>query len=395
MGFLRNLRRDVSSTAIVAGVIVVLVGYSSGLVIVLEAARAAGLDAERTASWVWAMSIGSGISGLALTMFTRMPVIAAWSTPGAALLIGSIGGFSFEEAVGAFLLASLAATVFGLTGWFGWFLKRVPDPVLHALLAGVLLPFMIKAASSFQEAPLLAASIAIAFFVGKRFFDRYAVPAALAVGIIASIATGSFADITIGLTPATPVFTMPEFTLPAAMTIALPLFLVTMASQNAPGLAIMRFEGFVPNDRLLVGGIAAVSTVLTPFGNHSINLAAITAAIAAGPESNRDRSRRYVAGLSAGIGYLLVGIMSAQLTAVFQAIPVPAITTLAAVALLGTALAALRGAVDTDVPTGVAAIVTLTVTMSGVVLLGAGSAFWGLVVGVVLAWTIAPRGKRG
>lgn len=383
-----------SISAIVAGIIVVLVGFSGSLVIVLEAARAIDLDPARTASWVWAISIGSGVCGFVLTAFTRTPIIAAWSTPGAALLIGSLAGFTFEEAVGAFILASLTATLFGVTGWFGWLMKRVPVPVLQALLAGVLLPFIIKAMSSLEEAPFIAGSIAAVFFIGKRFFDRYAVLAALAVGIGIAAATGSFADLSVSFTPTAPIITMPVFTLSAAVTIALPLFLVTMASQNAPGLAILRFEGYQPNDRLLVGGISAVSTALAPLGNHGINLAAITAAIATSSESHPDRERRYVAGLSTGIAYIVVGIMSTQVTDLFLAIPAAAITTLAAVALLGTALAALRGAVVTDVRTGVAAVTTLAITMSGVAYLGAGSAFWGILVGGILAFTLRTAEDR-
>nr|WP_279544264.1 benzoate/H(+) symporter BenE family transporter [Leucobacter ruminantium] len=383
--------RDSSASALVAGLVVTLVGYSSSLVVVLEAARAAGLDEARTASWVWAISIGSGLSGLVLTLVTRTPIIVAWSTPGAALLIASLGGFSFGEAVGAFIVASVAAAIAGFTGWFGWVMDRVPEPLLQALLAGVLLPFIVNAALSFEAAPLLAGAVAITFFVGKRFFDRYAVLAALFVGIALAFANGSFSGLRIDSVFTVPVFTMPEFNPGSLLTIALPLFVVTMASQNAPGLAVLRFEGYHPNDRLLVGSISTLSALLAPFGNHAINLAAITAAIATSSESHPDRRRRYVAGISAGVAYLIIGSFGGMLTAVFQAIPSAAVTTLAAVALLGSTLAALRGAMQTDVPTGIASLVTLAVTMSGVVLLSAGSAFWGLVAGAAVYLLVRPR----
>ena len=394
MGLLRALRRDVSLSAVVAGFVIVLVSYSSSLVIVLEAAKAAELDAARTASWVWAISIGSGVSGLVLTAFTRTPIICAWSTPGAALLIASIRGFSFEEAVGAFLLASAAATLFGLTGWFGWLMRRVPAPVLQALLAGVLLPFIISAMTSFASAPLIAGAIAATFFVGKRLFDRYAVLAALVVGLVIAAVQGGFGDLEIALSPTAPIFTAPAFTLQAAVSIALPLFVITMAAQNAPGLALLRMEGYRTNDRLLVGGVSALGTALAPFGSHAINLAAITAAIGTSAESHPHRERRYIAGLVAGIAYIAIGTMSSQLTAIFQAVPGEAITMLAAVALLGSTLAALKGAVTTDPRTGVAALVTLAVTMSGVVILGAGSAFWGLLAGGALALLLRTKQDR-
>lgn len=384
MSRVRTVLADVSPSVLVAGVISALVNYSGPFLIVLAATRAAGLDAAQTASWVWAVSIGNGVCSIALSLFTRMPIIVAWSTPGAALLIASLGGFSFSEAVGAFVVASIAAAVFGFTGWFGWLLDRVPSPILQALLAGILLPFVISAADAFAAAPLLAGSVIATYFVAKRFFDRYAVLTALVVGVAVAVLTGAFKEMNVGLAISGPVFTMPEFTFPALVSVALPLFIVNMASQNAPGLALLHSEGYPANDRLLVGSISTVSTLLAPFGNHGINLAAITAAIAVGPESHPDRSRRYIAGLSAGAAYLLVGIFGGYLVAGFQSIPVETITSLAAVALLASTLTALKGAMSEDATTGVASLTTLAVTMSGVVLLSVGSAFWGLVAGSVV-----------
>lgn len=352
--------------------------------IVLEATRAAEISEAQVASWIWAISVGSGISGLVLTMITRVPIIVAWSTPGAALLISSLAGFTFAEAVGAFILASAAAAFVGWTGWFGKLLDQVPQPLLQALLAGVLLPFVISGASQFESAPLLAGAVVLTYFVGKRFFERYAVLAALIVGIGASMLMGEFGEIAAEFALTIPVFTAPQFSLPALVSVALPLFIVTMASQNAPGLALLRHEGYKANDRLLIGGVSTVSAVLAPFGNHGICMAAITAAIATGPESHVDKARRYVAGLSGALMYLAVGAFGGYLISVFQAIPTAAITTLAAVALLSSTLGALKGAMTGDARTGVAALVTLATTMSGLVLFSAGSAFWGLVAGCLV-----------
>ncbi|WP_280834621.1 benzoate/H(+) symporter BenE family transporter [Mycolicibacterium frederiksbergense] len=381
-------------SALVAGVISALVNYSGPFLIVLEATRAAGLNEAQTASWVWAVSIGNGVCSIALSLFTRMPIIVAWSTPGAALLIASLGGFSFTDAVGAFVVASVAAAVFGYTGWFGWLLDRVPAPVLQALLAGILLPFVISAAGAFQAAPLLAGTVIATYFVGKRFFDRYAVLAALLAGVAAVALTGAFHPMAVGLTITGPVFTTPTFSLAALVSIGLPLFIVTMASQNAPGLALLRSEGYVPRDRLLVGSISTVSALLAPFGNHGINIAAITAAIAAGPESHRDKNRRYIAGISAGLSYLLVGFFGGFLVSGFQSIPSETITALAAVALLASTVTALKGAMSGNSHTGVAALTTLAVTMSGVVLIGVGSAFWGLLAGSAVYLILLPRGSE-
>jgi len=376
-----SVMRDISPSAVVAGFLSALINFAGPFLIVLEATRAAGLDEAQTASWIWALSIGNGVCSIVLSLFTRIPVIVAWSTPGAALLIASLGGFTFAEAIGAFLVASVAAAIFGYTGWFGWVLARVPAPVLQALLAGILLPFVITAVGAFSSAPLIAASIVVTFFIGKRFFDRYAVLAALVVGLLTTWATGSFQEVAPSLTLGGPVFTMPTFSPAALISIALPLFIVTMASQNAPGLALLHSQGYEPNDRLLVGSISTVSAALAPFGCHGINLGAITAAIAVGPESHPDRAKRYIGGLSGGLTYLIVGSFGGVLVAGFQAIPNETVSVLAAVALLSSALTALKGSMTGDIQTGLAAITTLAVTMSGVVLLGVGAAFWALIAG--------------
>lgn len=386
--------RDMSVSAVVAGFLSALINFAGPFLIVLEATRAAGLNEAQTASWVWALSIGNGVCSIVLSLFTRIPVIVAWSTPGAALLIASLGGFSFAEAVGAFLVASVAAAVVGCTGWFGWLLSKVPGQVLQALLAGILLPFVVTAAGAFASAPLIAGSIVVVFFLGKRFFDRFAVLAALVAGLTMTWATGSFHEVAPSLTLGGPVFTMPAFTPAALVSIALPLFIVTMASQNAPGLALLHSQGYQPNDRLLVGTISAVSAALAPFGAHGINLGAITAAIALGPESHPDRAKRYIAGLSGGLTYLLVGSFGGVLVAGFRTIPGETVAVVAAVALLGSALTALASAMSGDTRTGLAAVTTLAVTMSGIVILSVGAAFWGLLAGTAVYLVLAPGRER-
>lgn len=386
--------RDVSATAVVAGFLSALINFAGPFLIVLEATRAAGLNEAQTASWVWALSIGNGLCSIVLSLFTRIPVIVAWSTPGAALLVASLGGFNFAEAVGAFLAASVAAAIFGWTGWFGLLLAKVPGPVLQALLAGILLPFVVSAAGAFASAPLIAGSIIVTFFIGKRFFDQYAVLAALSVGLLVTWATNSFTQIAPTLTLGGPVFTTPEFTPAALVSVALPLFVVTMASQNAPGLALLHSHGYQANDRLLVGSISTASAVLAPFGAHGINLGAITAAIAIGPESNPDKAKRYIGGLSGGITYLVVGSFGGMLVAGFQAIPTETVSVVAAVALLSSALTALKGSMSGDTQTGLAAITTLAVTMSGIVLFGVGAAFWGLLAGNAVYFLLATAKPR-
>lgn len=392
MAMVRAVWRDLSLSAVIAGFLSALINFAGPFLIVLEATRTVGLNEAQTASWVWALCIGNGVCSVVLSLVTRIPVVVAWSTPGAALLIASLGGFSFAEAVGAFLVASVAAAVAGFTGWFGRLLARVPASVLQALLAGILVPFIVTAAGAFASAPLIAGSIAITFFLGKRYADRYAVLGALVVGLAVTWATGSFHEAGPALTLGGPVFTMPEFTLPALVSVALPLFIVTMASQNAPGLALLHSQGYAPNDRLLVGSISSVSAALAPFGCHGINLGAITAAIALGPESHPDPRKRYIAGLSGGLTYLVVGAFGGLLVTGFQAIPSETVSVLAAVALLASALTALRGAMSgSDARSGLAALTTFAVAMSGVVLFSVGAAFWALVAGSLVTLFLRPR----
>ncbi|UCR89636.1 benzoate/H(+) symporter BenE family transporter [Mycetocola spongiae] len=387
-------RSDFSASAAIAGVISVLVNFSGPFVIILEATRAAGLSEAQTASWVWALCLGCGISGLVLTLFTRVPVIVAWSTPGAALLIASLGGFSFSDAVGAFLVASLAAAACGFSGLFGAIMDRVPAPLLSALLAGILLPFIVRAGSGLVTAPVLAGAVLLAFLLGRRYLERYAVVLALGAGLLAAALTGSFRPVMVEFLPTMPVWTTPTFNPAALIGIALPLFIVTMAAQNAPGLALLRAEHYVVNERLLVGGISTVSALLTPWGGHAINLGAITAAICTGPEAHPDPARRYVAGISSALAYLLAALGGGVIVAAFRALPPELVSALAGVARLSSALTALAGAVGTGGGAAIPALLTLAVTMSGIVILGVGSAFWGLLIGA-LATPLLARPKTG
>ncbi|PWJ45795.1 benzoate membrane transport protein [Quadrisphaera granulorum] len=388
-------------TAVVAGLVAALVSFAGPFAVVVQATRAAGLDPAHTASWVWAITLGSGISGLVLSWVTRMPVIVAWSTPGAALLIASLGGFAFSDAVGAFLVASVAACMLGATGWFGRLLTLVPGALMSALLAGVLLPFVIHGATAVTAQPLAAGAVVATFLVAKRWLERYAVPAALVVSALVAALTGSLqaAAFTgtglqlVGL--AEPVWTTPTFDLRALLGIALPLLLVTMAAQNAPGLTVLRTAGYTPPDRLLVGTVSAVSVLLTPFGGHATNLAAITAAIAAGPDAHPDPRRRYVAGLVCGGANLLAAAGAGWLVGAYSALPAPVVAALAAVALLPALAGALGAALAEGPATSTAALVTIAVTASGVVALGVGSAFWAILAGVATWLVLRPARTAG
>lgn len=387
-----GLFRDASVSAVLAGLVAVVVSYSGPLVIVLSAASNGHLTAAQTSSWVWAISIGSGVTCIGLSLWTRMPVITAWSTPGAALLVTSLGSYSYPEAIGAFLVSGVVIALVGMTGVFGWLMRQIPGAVVSAMLAGILFSFGTGAFSSLKSAPYIAGSVLIGYLLAKRWLPRYAVLTALAAGVIATAAGSRLHAHLGGLELARPVFTTPHFSAASLVGIAVPLILATLASQNAPGMAVLSASGYEPEDRLLIGSTGAVSTVLAPFGAHAINLAAITAAICTGPEAHRDPRRRYVAGVSCGAFYLIVGSFGSALVALFAGLPKELVAAIAGVALLGALAGSLTGAVKEEKDRE-AALITFLATASGLTLFGIGSAFWGLLFGVVTHLVLTYRRK--
>ncbi|WP_431679638.1 benzoate/H(+) symporter BenE family transporter [Kitasatospora sp. KL5] len=387
-----SLRRDVSLPALLAGLVCIAVSFSGPLVVVLAAAAAGHLDQAHTASWIWAVSIGSGLTCLLLSWWTRTPVITAWSTPGAALLVGSLGAYPYREAVGAFLLSSVAVAVLGATGLFGRLVRAIPSGIVNAMLAGILFTFGAGIFAELRGAPVLVLGSFAAFLLAKRLVPRYAVPVALLVGAVLAAATVGL-PLHIGAGgPTRPVLTVPAFSWAATVGLALPLTIVALASQNAPGLAIMRASGYRPDDRLLVGATGALSVLLAPFGSPGVNLAAITAAICTSEESHPDLRRRYVAGMSAGVLYLVVGSFGGVLVSLFTGLPHVLIAVIAGVALLASFQGSLAGAVA-DERGRDGAVVTFLATASGVTLFGIGAPFWGLLLG--LATHVVLHHRRG
>ncbi|WP_129307361.1 benzoate/H(+) symporter BenE family transporter [Streptomyces sp. L2] len=377
-----GLWRDASVSAVLAGFIAVVVSYSGPLVIVLAAASRGHLSTGQTSSWVWAISIGSGLTCIGLSLRTRMPVITAWSTPGAALLVTSLGAYSYGEAIGAFLVSGVVIAAVGLTGVFGRLMRHVPSAVVSAMLAGILFSFGTGVFTSLKSAPYIAGSVLVVYLLGKRLAPRYAVLAALAAGVVAAAATSKLHVHLDGVGLATPVFTAPHFSVASLIGIAVPLTLATLGSQNAPGMGVLAAAGYRADDRLLIGSTGLVSTVLAPFGSHAINLAAITAAICTGPEAHQDTRRRYVAGVSCGAFYLLIGLFGSTLVVLFAGLPKELIAAIAGVALFGALAGGLTGAM-TEEKDREAALITFLATASGITLHGIGSAFWGLLFGML------------
>ncbi len=380
---LRQLSRDLSLSAIAAGFVTVLVGFASSAAIVFQGAQSLGATPSQIGSWIWALGLGMGMACIALSLRYRKPVVAAWSTPGAALLIGSGAGLPLSDAIGAFVIAAGLTAVAGFSGFFERMIGRIPLALASGMLAGVLLRFGIGAFSSLQAQPVIVLAMLAAYLLARWLKPRYAVIFTLAAGLLAAAVGGQLALARLAVHAASPVFTAPTFSLAACVGIALPLFVVTMASQNVPGVAAIRASGYQVPVSPVVGWIGALNLLLAPFGAFAMNLAAITAAICMGREAHEDPGRRYVAAVFAGFFYIGVGLMGATVAALFAALPVELVTAIAGIALLGTLGGSLAAALREDAERE-AALVTFLVTASGLTLLGIGGAFWGLVAGAIV-----------
>ncbi|MBI5255250.1 MAG: benzoate/H(+) symporter BenE family transporter [Burkholderiales bacterium] len=377
----RQFWRDLSPSAVVAGFVAVLVGYTSSIAIVFQAALALGATPAQTASWIWALGLAMGLSCILLSLWYRQPVLTAWSTPGAALLAAT-QGVALPEATGAFVASALLIVLAGLTRSFERVMDKVPMAVAAALLAGVLARFGLDAVASVRSAPGLVLTMAAAFLLGRRFWPRYAVPGVLLVGMAVAAAQGRLAWQTVTLAWAEPVWVTPRFSLAAMVGIGLPLFIVTMASQNLPGVAAQRAAGFRTPVSPVITATGLLTLVLAPFGAYAVNLAAITAAICMGREAHEDPARRYTASVMAGIFYTVLGLAGAAVAAVLAAFPRELVAAVAGLALMGTIAGGLAQALKDEHHRDAAAL-TFLVTLSGVTVAGIGSAFWGVVAGAV------------
>jgi benzoate membrane transport protein len=385
-----NLFADTSVSAIVAGFVAMMTGYTSSLVLMFQAGRAAHLSDAQISSWIWALSIGMALCTIGLSVKFRAPVVVAWSTPGAALLVTSLPNVAYPDAIGAFVICAILLTVVGLTGWFDTLMRKIPAGIAAALLAGILFEIGVEIFKAAQFQPALVLAMFFTYLIVKRLASRYAILMTLLVGVIAAGLLGllDFSQFHVAL--ARPVFTMPHFSLAAAISIAIPLFVVAMASQNVPGIAVLRADGYDTPSAPLIATTGLASLLLAPFGSHGVNLAAITAAICTGPEAHENRDKRYMAAVWCGIFYLVAGVFGATIAALFGSMPRALVVSVAALALFGSIMSGLTNAMQ-DVRQREAALVTFMVTASGLTLLSIGSAFWGLVAGVVTQIVLTAR----
>ncbi|MCW4628434.1 MULTISPECIES: benzoate/H(+) symporter BenE family transporter [Marinomonas] len=378
-----RILNDMSLSALVAGFVAVLIGFASSVAIVFQAAQAAGADSSTIISWIMALGFGMGATCFFLSLWYRSPVITAWSTPGAALLATSLGNIIYTEAIGVFIFAGVLTLLTGVSGLFDKVMRLVPLPIACAMLAGVLFKFGLSIFDSMMSDVFLVGSMLLTYLVSKRFVPRYAVLFVLMIGVTYVLARSDTSIVSnIPLEVGDLVWVWPEWNLSALLGIGIPLYIVTMTSQNIPGVAVMRSSGYETPVSSLISWTGFTSIVLAPLGGFAFNLAAITAAICSGDECHKDPKRRYIAGLSAGIFYGLAGLAGTSVVALFSIFPVTMVAALAGIALLGTIGMNLKNAMADDANRE-AALVTFLVTVSGLSFGGIASAFWGILLGGV------------
>ena len=341
---LRDLPGSMRMPAILAGLVVVLTAYTGPILIIMEAAKAANLTTAETTSWIWAVTFVNGAFGILLSLLYRLPVVIAWPTAGAALLVLSLPSYPFPEAIGAYIIAGIIIAVVGVTGLFGRAIGLVPRPVVMGMLAGVLLRFGIGLFAALPSEPVLVTAVFVTYMLLRRVRFKAPLIGALLVGMIIALIDGTINLQGVSLEMAMPLWTPPVFSFNALLGLALPLVALALTSQYAPGLAVLRSYGYqLPiNGALLLTGIGSV--LIAPFGGHGMTLAAITAAIASSPEAGADPDRRYAAGVSTGAFYMLFGLFGATAVGLFTGLPSALIAAITGLALLGTIMTALVGA---------------------------------------------------
>jgi len=364
-----------------AGFIAVLVGYTSSVAIIFQAAQSLQASQAQLNSWMLALGIGMGISSIFLSLRYKMPIITAWSTPGAALLVTSLQGINMELAIGSFIMCGMLIVLFAVTGWFNKIQQLIPASVANAMLAGILFQFGLNIFLSMEQNLLLAALMFVSFVLIKPVFKNFTVPTVLLIGLGISDQQGLINTQALAIHFASPVWVSPQFSAAAFISITIPLFFVTMTSQNLPGIATLKAAGYQAPVSTALNTTGLLTILLAPFGGFSYNLAAITAAICSSPEADSNQETRYLAGVFTGIFYLIIGLFGATVVSLFLIIPQTLIMLIAGLALLTTLGNSISGALENSTERE-GALITFLVTISGIEFYSIGSAFWGLVIGI-------------
>ncbi len=377
---MRDFVRDFSFTASVAALLAVVVSYAGSSVIIFQAAQLAGLSTEVTSSWIWAVSIGSGITGMLLSWRMKVPVITAWSTPGAALLVVMLPGVSMPEAIGAYILSAVIITIIGFTGSLDGIMRRIPSAVSSGMFAGILFGFGAKVFTSIEVNPLLSLSMIGSFFVFRCFSPRYAVAVVMLLGIGISTLNGLMHFSAVEIAMVKPVLIKPAWSASTMLSIGIPLALVTLTGQYISGMAVLHASGYLVKSNAIMVVTGFFSMLLAPFGSHAINLSSITAAICTGSEAHANPARRYVAGVVCGALYIIIGLFGTTLTSLFAMLPEVFVGVLAGLALISAFSTGFLG-IFRDSSNMESGIIAFLATASGMEFLGLGSPFWGLIFG--------------
>jgi benzoate membrane transport protein len=364
-----------------AGFIAPLVGYTSSAAIIFQAANSTGANDAMITSWFWALGLGMGLSTIGLSLFFKQPILTAWSTPGAAILVTSLAGVPLAEAIGAFLLCSVLLTLVGLSGWFDRLMAFMPQSIAAAMLAGVLLPFAMHMIMSLESQLALVLTMIMTFFISRVFWPKLAIMVTFLMGIMIAWVQNLIVWQSLSLQISSPIWTTPEWSLSATIGVAIPLFIVTMASQNLPGIVVLRSHGYDAPAAPLITWTGITGLLMAPFGGFAFNLSAIMAAICMGKDVDTDPQQRYRSAVWAGLFIVATGIFADSLTGLFNSLPQALVVSIAGLALLGTISSSLSTALVRE-SERIPAMITLITTASGVALWGIGSAFWGLVIGV-------------
>lgn len=382
-----------SLSHVISGFVAVMVGFTSSAVLVFQAATMAGGTPAEISSWLFALGMSMAITCISLSFYYKTPILTGWSTPGAALLATSLSGISMPEAIGAFIFAAFLTILTGITGFFEKALIHIPRTLTSAMLAGILLHFGMNVFIAMEHQFVLICAMFMMYLVGKRMFPRYVIIFVLLVGVIVANVEGLFHLDALRLTMTSPTFITPVFSMPTLIGIGVPLFIITMTSQNIPGVAILQAAGFRPPISPIISWIGLTNAVLAPFGSYSISLAALTAAICTSKEADNNPAKRYKSTIFAGLCWFFIGLFGTTIVTLFFAFPRELILALAGLALLSTIGTSLKTALD-DEAQREPALITMLVSMSGITLFGIGAACLGLIAGALSSMVLTKRQKR-
>ncbi|SAK44757.1 benzoate transporter [Caballeronia pedi] len=383
-----------SVSAVSAGLLAVIISYAGPLAIFFQAAHTAHVGNDVIASWVWSISMGAAVSGIALSWWLKQPIITAWSAPGTALLVTLFPGMPVSEAIGAYIVAGACIFALGVSGWFDQIVKRIPKGIACAMMAGILFQFGVNVFKAVALTPWLALGMLASFLVFRRWAPRYCLILVLAFGGALAVGLGltHFESVSLHLTR--PVFTMPTWTWQSTVSLAVPLVIVSLTGQFLPGFAILRASGYQTPTRPVLMTTSLASMLVAFSGGITIVIAAITAALCTGPDAHRDPQRRYVAGIANGLFYLAGGCFAGTVVMLFAALPNAFVAVLAGLALLGAIAANIVGLVQ-DEAHREASFITFIATASNMSFLGLGSAFWGIVLGTVAHLVLGRAQHKG